>query len=127
MSRILVVEDSPTVLYMMADVLIKNGYEVLKATDGEEALRVAVQEQPQVILLDVILPKLNGYQICRRIKSNPDTASIPVVMITSKTRDSDRHWGMEQGADDYIVKPYDPKDLLAIVKRLVPQTEKKRE
>jgi twitching motility two-component system response regulator PilH len=120
MSRILVVEDSPTVSYIMVDALSKVGYEVLGAADGEEAVRLAIQECPDLILLDVILPKLNGYQVCRRVKSTPETAHIPVVMITSKAKSTDRHWGMEQGADDYIVKPFDTQDLLAIISRFIP-------
>ena len=121
MSRILVVEDSPTVLYLMADALAKSGYEVLKATDGIEALRMAAEEKPNLVLLDVILPKLNGYQVCRRLKAEPETAGIPVVMITSKSKNTDRHWGLEQGADDYVVKPFEAHELLGVIGRLVAQ------
>ncbi len=122
MSRILVVEDSPTVLYIMADALAQKGHEVLKAGDGAEAMQLAAERKPDVILLDVILPKVNGYQVCRQLKAAPETASIPIIMITSKARNSDRHWGMEQGADDYIVKPFDTDDLLNIIDRLGPGT-----
>ena len=121
MSRILVVEDSPTVLYLMAEASAQGGYEVLKATDGMEALRMAAQEKPSLVLLDVILPKLNGYQVCRRLKAEPATASIPVVMITSKGKNTDRHWGLEQGADDYVVKPFQAHELLSVIGHLVPQ------
>lgn len=121
MSRILVVEDSPTVLYLTAAALTQSGYEVLKATDGIEALRIAVEEKPDLVLLDVILPKLNGYQVCRRLKAEPQTATIPVVMITSKSKDTERDWGLEQGADDYIVKPFQPSELLSVIARFVPR------
>lgn len=123
MVDILVVEDSPTVQYVLADMLINGGYRVLKAADGEEALRVAIEQQPQLILLDVILPKLNGYQVCRQLKANPETAHIPIIMITSKSKDSDRHWAIEQGADDYIVKPFESRAVLETVGRFAPQTD----
>lgn len=119
MSRILVVEDSLTALYVVSDLLVKDGYEVLKATDGEEAVRLAVQEQPNLILLDVILPKLNGFQVCRQIKATPETQKIPVVMITSKSKTTDRHWGIEQGADGYVVKPVDIDQLRAVVGQFI--------
>jgi twitching motility two-component system response regulator PilH len=119
MSRILVVEDSPTVLYMVSRMLTEGGHQVLTATDGEEAMSLVVQEHPNLVLLDVILPKLNGYQVCRRMKSTPATAQIPVIMITSKTKDNDRWWGLEQGADDYVTKPLDARQLLAVINRFV--------
>src|SRR5688572_16258892 len=106
MISILIVEDSLTILQMATDALEGAGYRVLQASNGEDALQIAADQQPHVILLDVILPKMNGYQVCRQIKSAPETAHIPVVMITSKTKDSDRFWGMEQGADNYITKPF---------------------
>jgi twitching motility two-component system response regulator PilH len=120
--RVLVVDDSPTVLYKTAMMLGEGGYGVIKATDGQQALELARQEQPNLILLDVILPKLNGYQVCRVLKSIPDTAHIPVVMVTSKTKDRDRHWGIEQGADQYITKPFEADDLLDVIDTLLPQT-----
>src|SRR5262245_32233222 len=107
MISILIVEDSPTILQMASQALEGAGYRILQATNGEEAVDVALQQQPDLILLDVILPKMTGYQVCRQIKSTPETAHIPVVMITSKSKDSDRYWGIEQGADDYITKPFD--------------------
>jgi len=123
MVDILVVDDSPTVQYVLTDMLVSGGYQVLKAVDGEEALRVAVERQPQLILLDVILPKLNGYQVCRQLKATPETAHIPIIMITSKSKDSDRHWAIEQGADDYIVKPFESQAVLETVGRFAPQTD----
>ncbi len=122
MSRILVVEDSPTVLYMVSRMLTEGGHQVLTAKDGEEAMSLVAQEHPSLVLLDVILPKLNGYQVCRRMKSTPATAQIPVIMITSKNRDNDRRWGLEQGADDYVTKPLDARQLLAVVDRFVPRS-----
>lgn len=121
MSHILIVEDSPTLLYMISHMLTEGGYQVLTAEDGEEAMQLAIQKQPGLVLLDVILPKLNGYQVCRRIKATQETAHIPVIMITSKTRDTDRRWGLEQGADDYVTKPFNAQQLLDVVGRFAPQ------
>lgn len=121
MSRILLVDDSPTVLHITGAALAKRGCEILTAADGEEALQLSRQEQPNLVLLDVILPKFNGYEVCRQLKSTPETTHIPVVMLTSKTKDTDRQWGMKQGADDYITKPFDADDLLRVVGRFLPQ------
>ena len=115
--KILIVEDSPTALYITGQALTSEGHEVIRATDGQEAVRIAVDLQPDLILLDVILPGLNGFQVCRAIKTTSETATIPVIMITSKTRESDRQWGLEQGADAYLMKPYDASDLLEVVSR----------
>ena len=120
MSSILVVEDSPTILYTTSRMLADGGHNVLKARDGQEALRVATEQKPNLVLLDVILPKLNGFQVCRQLKSTPETAHIPIVMITSKSKERDRYWGMEQGADDYITKPFSAEALLKVVECLVP-------
>jgi twitching motility two-component system response regulator PilH len=122
MSRILVVEDSPTVLYTVSRILTEGGHQVLTATDGEQAMSIVIQEHPNLVLLDVILPKLNGYQVCRRMKAAPATAQIPVIMITSKTKDNARRWGFEQGADDYVTKPLDARQLLAVIDRFVPRS-----
>jgi twitching motility two-component system response regulator PilH len=122
MAYILVVDDSPTVQQVIAGMLTEGGHEVLTAMDGEEAVQLTVEMHPDLVLLDVILPKLNGYQVCRQIKSMPETADIPVAMLTRKAKESDRQWGMEQGADEYITKPFDANDLLAAIERLIPQT-----
>jgi twitching motility two-component system response regulator PilH len=121
MPRILVVEDSPSVLLSTSRALAASGYEVVQAADGEEALRLAAEQRPSLVLLDVILPRLNGYEVCRQLKAGPATAHIPVIMVTGKTKERDRYWGMEQGADAYITKPLTPDELLAVVGRFVPQ------
>lgn len=122
MARILVVEDSLTIQYIVQEALAQQGHAVISALDGEAALQLAIAEQPHIVLLDVILPKRNGYQVCRQLKATPETAMIPVVMITSKAQSKDRRWGLEQGADDYIAKPFDADDLLEVVERFLPQT-----
>ena len=128
-SKILVVEDSPTYLRNIADFLQGHEYEVITAVDGEEALEKAAKENPNLIVLDVILPKKNGFQVCRQLKTSPATQEIKILMITSKSQDSDRFWGLKQGADEYMTKPYVDDVLLANVTRLLsdkPTTNKER-
>ena len=117
--NILVVEDSPTNLRLIKELLEENGYHVITAVDGEEALSKAVDEHPHLIVLDVILPKKNGFQVCRQLKTSPSTQDIKIVMLTSKTQDSDRFWGLKQGADEYMTKPFEDGELLTNVKKLL--------
>jgi twitching motility two-component system response regulator PilH len=116
---ILVVDDSPTDLRLVAGPLHAEGYHVITAVDGEEALQKAVRERPHLIVLDVILPKKNGFQVCRQLKTAPDTRSIKILMVTSKSQDSDRFWGLKQGADEYMTKPFADADLLTKVAGLL--------
>lgn len=118
-SKILIVEDSPTYLRKIADSLQGTGYEIITAIDGEEALEKAVQENPKLIVLDVILPKKNGFQVCRQLKTSPATQDIKILMMTSKSQDSDRFWGLKQGADDYMTKPYEDEELLSNIANLL--------
>ncbi len=108
---VLCVDDSPTELRLMVKALEGAGFEVLQATDGEAALEMAVEHRPALILLDVILPKKNGFQVCRQLKTVPETEDIKIVLVSSKTRSEDRFWGIKQGADDYITKPFSEKEL----------------
>ena len=117
--KIMVVEDSPTYLRKISDFLQGLGYNVITAVDGEEALEKAVQEKPSLIVLDVILPKKNGFQVCRQLKTSPATQDIKILMMTSKSQDSDRFWGIKQGADDYMTKPYEDQELSDNVVRLL--------
>jgi DNA-binding response OmpR family regulator len=116
---ILVVDDSPTDLHLMTTPLQEKGYRVITAADGEEALEKAVREHPHLIVLDIILPKKNGFQVCRQLKTSPDTQDIKIVMVTAKSQDSDRFWGLKQGADVYMTKPFDDDELLANVAKLL--------
>ena len=117
--KILVVEDSPTYLRQISDLLQESGYHAIAAIDGEQALEKAVCENPDLIILDIILPKKNGFQVCRQLKTTPATRDIKIIMLTSKTQDSDRFWGLKQGADQYLTKPFVEEDLLANVTRLL--------
>ena len=103
--KILVVDDSKTELHHLSELLTKRGYAVRTAESGEEAMKRLVEERPDLILMDIVMPGLNGFQATRQLASDPKTRSIPVIMVTSKSQESDRVWGLRQGAVDYIVKP----------------------
>jgi twitching motility two-component system response regulator PilH len=115
--RVLVVDDSPTDLKIISSLLQGKGYEVITAVDGEDALEKAAVSRPPLVVCDVILPKKNGFQVCRQLKTTPDTQNIKVILVTSKSQDSDRFWGLKQGADEYITKPYNDDEMLAAVRR----------
>lgn len=117
MAKILVVDDSITEREVIKKALESEGYTVRTAEDGEKAISILNDETFDCILLDVIMPGKNGYQVCREIKKNEKTAKTPVVIVTSKGQDSDKFWGKKQGADDYIVKPFNMEELVNVVKR----------
>ena len=117
--KILVVEDSPTDLRLVAGPLQRHGYQVITAVDGEQALERASHERPSLVVLDVVLPKKSGFQVCRQLKTSPETRDIKVLMLTSKNQESDRFWGLKQGADQYMTKPFADEDLLENVARLL--------
>ncbi len=110
--RILVVDDSPTERHVLNDMLTKSGHEVMTSDNGEDAIRKAKALKPDVIVMDVVMPGLNGFQATRAISRDPETRSIPIILCTSKSQETDKIWGMRQGARDYIVKPVDRDELL---------------
>ena len=116
--KILVVDDSPTDRQYMLETLAKKGFQVVVAENGEDAIVKAKAELPDLILMDVVMPGLNGYQATRQITRDDTTKHIPVIMCTSKGADTDKIWGMRQGANDYIVKPIDAAQLLAKIAQL---------
>lgn len=116
---ILVVDDSPTDLRFVTNALETRGYQFTVASDGEEALKKAQQHKPDLIVLDVLLPKKNGFQVCRQIKTAPETKHIKVVVLSAKTQEADRYWGLKQGADEYLTKPVRPEELLGTIARLL--------
>jgi len=116
---IMVVEDSPTYLRQISDLLQDRGYHTITAIDGEEVMEKAIQNDPTLIVLDVILPKKNGFQVCRQLKTSPATQNIKILMLTSKSQDSDRFWGLKQGADEYMTKPFDEDELVTNVTKLL--------
>lgn len=115
-ATVLVVDDSPTETRLISTALKKAGFNVESAPNGEEGVRVARSLRPDVILMDVIMPVLNGYQATRQLQRDPETADIPVIMVTSKDQETDRTWGLRQGAKDYLVKPVDMQELVERVR-----------
>ena len=115
---ILVVDDSPTERYFLTDLLRKNGFEIIAAETGEEGVAKAKLEKPDLILMDVVMPGLNGFQATRMLARDPATKAIPVIMCTTKNQETDRVWGLRQGAIDYLVKPIVAEELLAKIKTL---------
>ena len=115
---ILVVDDSPTERYFLTDLLRKNGFDVVAAETGEDGVAKAKLEKPDLILMDVVMPGLNGFQATRMLSRDPATQAIPVIMCTTKNQDTDRVWGLRQGAIDYLVKPIVSEELLTKIKAL---------
>ena len=118
-STILIVDDSPTEIHIFKKILEKQGYKTEVARDGQEGLEVAKQVKPDLILMDVVMPVLNGFQATRQLRNNEETANIPIIMVTTKDQQTDINWGMRQGANEYLVKPVMPADLLDKIKGLL--------
>jgi twitching motility two-component system response regulator PilH len=117
-SRILVVDDSPTERFFISEMLVKNGYQVSMAESGEEAVAQAKLMLPDLIVMDVVMPGMNGYQATRMISREVATKHIPIIMCTTKGQETDKVWGMRQGARAYLVKPVKPDELLGQIKAL---------
>lgn len=118
-AKVLVVDDSWTDLTLIATPLRENGFEVITAVDGDEAIEKVLSERPQCVVLDVILPRQNGFQLCRKIKHMEQSRNIPVILLSSKNTALDKRWGLQQGADLYLTKPFNRDELVASVRRLV--------
>ena len=116
--KILIVDDSPTERHVLNDMLTKSGYEVVATDNGEDAILKAKLLKPDLILMDVVMPGLNGFQATRAISRDPETRSIPVILCTSKGQETDKIWGMRQGARDYVIKPVAREELLAKIAAL---------
>ena len=116
--KILIVDDSRTELYFLSDLLNKNGYVVRTAEHGEQALAAIAQERPDLVLMDIVMPGLNGFQLTRQITRNPAYRELPIIVCTSKSQETDKLWAMRQGARDYVTKPVDPHDLLSKIMAL---------
>ena len=115
MTQIMIVDDSPTDVHLLKKILEKNGFNTLTASDAGEGIQVAKREKPDLILMDVVMPGLNGFQATRELSSDPDTSAIPVIIVTRKDQQVDRVWGMRQGARDYITKPVREGTLMSLI------------
>ena len=113
MATILIIDDSPTELHLFQNMLEKGGFETLVADSGEDGIRQAEASRPDCILMDVVMPGMNGFQATRKLTHDPRTSSIPVIMITTKDQETDKIWGMRQGAVEYLVKPVVDNELVA--------------
>lgn len=116
--NVLVVDDSPTDSHLLSEMLKKNGFSVSTATSGEDAIVKAKQTKPDLILMDIVMPGMSGFEATRAITKNPETASIPVIVCSTKGQETDKAWGLRQGAKDYIVKPVTEKVLMDKIRAL---------
>ncbi|MFZ5863650.1 MAG: response regulator transcription factor [Nitrospirota bacterium] len=119
MKTALVIEDEPDIVRLLTHYLEQSGYRVRTETTGSAGLRAALERVPDVIILDVMLPGLDGYEVCRRLRNDPATATVPILMLTARGEETDKVRGLEIGADDYVTKPFSPKEILARVKALL--------
>jgi len=121
MARILIVEDSPTQAMSLTKLLKKHGHEVLTARDGAEGVEVAKAELPDLVLMDVVMPKINGFQATRQITKDPNTRHIPVIIVTTKDQETDKIWGERQGAKGYILKPVTEDSIIEAIRQFLPK------
>jgi two-component system alkaline phosphatase synthesis response regulator PhoP len=119
LGRVLLVEDEQDVAELIRYNLTKEGYDVVLCGNGNEALRLARENRPDVMLLDIMVPQLNGWEVCRRIKKDPELAAIPVIMVSGRVEEGDKVLGFEVGADDYVTKPFSPRELIARVRAVL--------
>ena len=120
MARILIIDDSPTDTRVFTTVLEKNGHEVLSAGSAEDGIEVCKRELPDLVLMDVILPGMNGFQATRSLSKDPATSGIPIIIVSTKNMETDRVWGLRQGAKDYLVKPPSERELINRINALLP-------
>ncbi|MBD3635048.1 MAG: twitching motility response regulator PilH [Methylophaga sp.] len=121
MARILIADDSPTEVYVLQKMLEKNGHQVLVAEDGEQAVQQSQQNKPDLILMDVVMPNLNGFQATRKLTKDPQTSHIPIIIVSSKNQETDKMWGLRQGARGYLGKPVTEQDLMQQINDLLGQ------
>ena len=119
MATVLIVEDALSELKLMSHYLQEEGFSVIGAATGSEGLDKAIAQQPDVIVTDVVMPGISGFELCRKLKRTPETQTVPIVICSSKKQDIDRLWGMRQGADAYLTKPYTRAELIQVVKTVL--------
>ena len=118
-ARVLVADDEDDVRELVVYRLSRSGYDVVEARDGEEALRLAGERTPDLLVLDVMMPRIDGYELTRRLRAEPATSRVPVILLTARTQENDVSQGFEAGADDYLKKPFNPDELLARVRAVL--------
>ena len=121
MNTVLVVDDQLSHREMISDLLKGSGFKVMVASDGDKALEQIEAHPPDLVILDIVMPQVNGYEVCRRMRTNPVSKDVPVILCSIKAEEFDRYWGIRQGADAYVAKPFKPQELLATVKKLLPK------
>jgi two-component system, chemotaxis family, response regulator PixH len=119
---ILIVDDTPSELELIQHYLKESGYSVIPAVSAKAALEVAIAQTPDVIITDIVMPGMSGFELCRSLKKNPATAQVPIIICTSKSQEIDRLWGMKQGADAYLTKPFSSEELLHVVQTVTHKT-----
>jgi len=117
--KILIVEDEPDIRKLVQYNLLQERYKVLEAEDGEQALKIVQRDKPNLVILDLMLPGLSGIEVCKLLRERPDTAKLPILMLTAKAGEADRVLGLEMGADDYLAKPFSPRELVARVRAIL--------
>lgn len=122
MARVMIVDDSPTDVAKLKSMLAKGGYTVLEASSGKEALERIRVERPDCVILDVVMPGMNGFQVTRTLSKDPDTTNIPVIVVSAKNQETDRVWALRQGAKEYVVKPVKEAELLGKIRVVLGQT-----
>jgi DNA-binding response OmpR family regulator len=119
--RILIVDDEPNIVLSLDFLMRQAGFEVETVSDGEQALAAVARQAPDLILLDVNMPKVNGYQVCEQVKGNPETAGVRIIMLTAKGRDIEREKGLAMGADGYLTKPFATQEVVSLAKEMLSQ------
>ncbi|MCX6951203.1 MAG: response regulator [Verrucomicrobia bacterium] len=119
MAKILIADDSATQVALIQAAVAEAGHIAVVATNGDDALRMAVSEKPALILLDVVMPNADGFQVCRKLRKLPETATTPIILVTSKNQQTDKSWGIRQGANDYVMKPFETKVLAELISKHV--------
>lgn len=120
MPHILIIDDSPTEVQVFSSLLEKNGFRVSSASNAEDGIARVRQERPDLVIMDVIMPGMNGFQATRTLSRDAATANIPIIIVTTKAMQTDRAWGLRQGARDFLTKPIDPRDLISRIHGLLP-------
>ena len=125
--KILVVDDEPTIVRLMEFILARQGHELIVAVNGEEALEKIKSQRPDLVLLDIMMPRIDGYEVAQRLRADPATVSLPIIMLSAKAQDEDIRRGVEVGVDEYVTKPFTPDHLVQVVAKYLDRLDKRRE